>query len=55
MPSVMRFAFGHNIQAEFSTVNIGGILSSVANTFRLGGCPSTAPTRVEAPAGNLHA
>ena len=35
--SVLRFAFGHGIQAGFSTVDIGGILSNVANKFLLDG------------------
>lgn len=35
--SVLRFAFGHNLQAGFSTVDIGGILSNVANKFLLDG------------------
>jgi hypothetical protein len=34
---VLRFAFGHNLQAGFSTVDIGGILSNVANKFLLEG------------------
>ena len=35
--SVLRFAFGQNIQAAFSTVDIGGILSNVANKFLVEG------------------
>ncbi|MGC9455253.1 MAG: hypothetical protein ACP5HU_10370 [Phycisphaerae bacterium] len=36
--SVLRFAFGHNLQAQgFSTIDIGGILSNVANKFLLEG------------------
>ena len=37
--AILRFAFGHgqSIQAEFSTVDIGGILSNVANKFLLEG------------------
>ncbi|HQL76239.1 MAG TPA: hypothetical protein PLD58_23910 [Phycisphaerae bacterium] len=35
--SVLRFAFGHGIQAAFSTINIGGILSNVSNKFLLEG------------------
>jgi len=35
--SVLRFAFGQNISAGFSTVDIGGILSNVANKFLLEG------------------
>ena len=35
--SVLRFAFGHGIQAGFSTIDIGGILSNVANKFLLEG------------------
>ena len=35
--SVLRFAFGQNIQAAFSTIDIGGILSNVANKFLLEG------------------
>ena len=36
--SVLRFAFGHGIQAQgFSTIDIGGILSNVANKFLLEG------------------
>ncbi len=36
--SVLRFAFGHNLQAAgLSTINIGGILSNVANKFLLAG------------------
>jgi len=35
--SVLRYAFGHNLQAAFSTIDIGGILSNVANKFLLEG------------------
>ena len=35
--SVLRCAFGHNLQAGFSTIDIGGILSNVANKFLLEG------------------
>ncbi|NLF31332.1 MAG: hypothetical protein GX591_10655, partial [Planctomycetes bacterium] len=36
--SVMRFAFAHNLQAAgLSTIDIGGILSNVANKFLLDG------------------
>jgi len=36
--SVLRFAFGHNLQAAgFSTIDIGGILSNVANKLLLEG------------------
>ena len=35
--SVLRFAFGHDIQAGLSTVDIGGILSNVTNKFLLEG------------------
>ncbi len=35
--SVLRHAFGHNLQAGFSTVDIGGILSNVTNKFLLEG------------------
>lgn len=34
---VLRFAFGQNLQAGFSTIDIGGILSNVANKFLLEG------------------
>ena len=34
---VLRFAFGTNLQAAFSTVDISGILSNVANKFLLEG------------------
>jgi hypothetical protein len=34
---VMRFAFGQNVQAGLSTVDIGGILSGVTNKFLLEG------------------
>jgi len=35
--SVLRFAFGHDVQAGFSSIDIGGILSNVANKFLLEG------------------
>jgi len=35
--STLRFAFGKDVQAGFSTVDIGGILSNVANKFLLEG------------------
>jgi hypothetical protein len=35
--AVLRHAFGHNLQAGFSTVDIGGILSNVTNKFLLEG------------------
>jgi hypothetical protein len=35
--TVLRYAFGRGIEAEFSTVDIGGILSNVANKFLLDG------------------
>jgi hypothetical protein len=35
--SVLRFAFGQNLQAGLSTIDIGGILSNVANKFLLEG------------------
>ena len=34
---VLRFAFGQHVQAGFSTVDIGGILSNVSNKFLLEG------------------
>jgi hypothetical protein len=34
---VLRFAFGKDIQAGFSTIDIGGILSNVSNKFLLDG------------------
>ncbi|MBI5725024.1 MAG: Mu-like prophage major head subunit gpT family protein [Planctomycetes bacterium] len=34
---VLRFAFGQDVQAGFSTVDIGGILSNVSNKFLLEG------------------
>ena len=34
---VLRYAFGRDIQAAFSTVDIGGILSNVSNKFLLEG------------------
>ncbi len=35
--AVLRFAFGRGIEAGFSTIDIGGILSNVANKFLLDG------------------
>jgi hypothetical protein len=35
--AVLRFAFGRGIEASFSTIDIGGILSNVANKFLLEG------------------
>ena len=35
--AVLRFAFGQDIQAEYSTIDIGGILSNIANKFLLRG------------------
>ena len=35
--AVLRAAFGHDIQAAFSTIDIGGILSNVSNKFLLEG------------------
>ena len=35
--SVLRFAFAQDIQAEYSTIDIGGILSNIANKFLLEG------------------
>jgi hypothetical protein len=35
--SVLRFAFGQEVQAGFSSIDIGGILSNVANKFLLDG------------------
>jgi hypothetical protein len=35
--TVLRFAFGRGIEASFSTIDIGGILSNVANKFLLEG------------------
>jgi hypothetical protein len=35
--AVLRFAFGRDVQAGFSTVDIGGILSNVSNKFLLEG------------------
>jgi hypothetical protein len=35
--SVLRYAFGHTVEAAFSTIDIGGILSNVANKFLLDG------------------
>ncbi|MBK9126284.1 MAG: hypothetical protein IPM13_00575 [Phycisphaerales bacterium] len=36
-PEMLRYAFGQNLQAGFSTIDIGGILSNVANKFLLEG------------------
>ena len=48
--SVLRFAFHPELEAGFSTVDIGGILSNVANKFLLDGffsvertCGTSAP------------
>jgi len=35
--SVLRYAFAHRVEAAFSTIDIGGILSNVANKFLLEG------------------
>lgn len=35
--AVLRYAFGRSIEASFSTIDIGGILSNVANKFLLEG------------------
>ena len=35
--AVLRFAFGRSVEASFSTIDIGGILSNVANMFLLEG------------------
>jgi hypothetical protein len=35
--AVLRFAFGRGIEAGFSTIDVGGILSNVANKFLLEG------------------
>jgi len=35
--AALRYAFGHTVEAAFSTINIGGILSNVANKFLLEG------------------
>jgi hypothetical protein len=35
--AVLQSAFGQSLEAEFSTVDIGGILSNVANKFLLEG------------------
>jgi len=35
--AVLRFAFGHRVEAAFSTIDIGGILSNVSNKFLLEG------------------
>lgn len=42
--SVLRFAFGQNLQAAFSTIDIGGILSNVVNKFLLEGFSSVERT-----------
>jgi phage major head subunit gpT-like protein len=34
---VLRFAFGHSLQAGWSSIDVGGILSNVANKFLLEG------------------
>ena len=41
---VMRFAFVKDVEAGFSTVDLGGILSNVANKFLLQGFFSVEPT-----------
>ncbi|MHB9081933.1 MAG: phage major capsid protein [Pirellulaceae bacterium] len=35
--AVLKYAFGHSIEAALSTIDIGGILSNVANKFLLEG------------------
>jgi hypothetical protein len=35
--TVLEYAFGHNVEAGFSSIDIGGILSNVANKFLLDG------------------
>lgn len=35
--TVLEYAFGHRVEAGFSTIDIGGILSNVANKFLLDG------------------
>ncbi len=35
--AVLRYAFGHTVEAAFSMIDIGGILSNVANKFLLEG------------------
>ncbi|MBN2584865.1 MAG: hypothetical protein JXL80_17505 [Planctomycetes bacterium] len=35
--AVLRFAFGRDVQAGFSTIDVGGILSNVSNKFLLEG------------------
>ncbi len=35
--AVLRYAFGRTVEASFSTIDIGGILSNVANKFLLDG------------------
>ena len=42
--TVLRYAFGHGIEAAHSTVDIGGILSNVANKFLLDGFYSVEQT-----------
>jgi len=42
--AALRFAFGQNIQAALSTIDIGGILSNVANKFLLEGFSSVERT-----------
>lgn len=42
--NVLHFAFGQNIQAAFSTIDTGGILSNIANKFLLAGFFSVART-----------
>lgn len=42
--AALRFAFGHDIQAAFSTIDVGGILSNVANKFLLEGFMSVERT-----------
>jgi hypothetical protein len=42
--AILRAAFGHELQAGFSTIDIGGILSNVANKFLLEGFSSVEQT-----------
>ncbi len=42
--AVLRYAFGRSVEAGFSTIDIGGILSNVANKFLLDGFFSVEPT-----------
>ena len=42
--TVLRFAFGRGIEAGFSTIDIGGLLSNVANKFLLEGFYSVEQT-----------